>query len=429
MGSRNRFMSQKERDERSRNSPYSIDVGNIFGGVPQRVKDAALGAAQMIPYGPAGMIVGAGMGSAAGEVNRRTGLVKLGDVEKPAPKPAPTPKTEPQQNVTSRNVDRGGATGTQTGPSPARFDGTAGMDEFMAKLTNKYGIRFGGQDGRGSMQSSKLPTPEEAIRAGVSFGGGSVTSDQMQKYNDAVAVGQGLGGKMAGMMGDEYNTPGAKPNSGISAALSDTDGMRSYMDRVIKDGRENPSDEGPMAYANDGMDARSRAFLDYKGSDSLMALRAADAAQDTVYAGGKLYDVSGKNEDGKYSTINSEMRGYLRDNRNDRAGSQSYKDYYQKNVVEPRQAEKPDTMAPNYSTRADNQQLAQRDMEGTLVMGPENKPEPFENNVNRSYITGSPGQDIYNSNTNPFVDQQEPPTTGFLPDEDVKEEIKRLYLK
>ena len=323
---------------------------------------------------------------------------------------APTPGRE--QSGTGRNVSRGGATGTQTGIAPARFDGTEGMDEFMSNLTNKYGISFGGQDNRGPMQSSNLPKSQQNVMSGIEAG------QQANATNTPV-----MRGVTAGMDADRA------ASSKMTAALADQEGMRAYMDRAIKKGRENASDEGPMAYATDGLDARSRAFLDYEGSDSLMALRAADAAQDTVYAGGKLYDVSGKNKDGKYSTINSEMRGYLRDNRNDRAGSQSYKDYYQKNVVEPRQAENSDTMAPTYSSRADYQQLSQRDMEGTLVMGAENKPEPFENNVNRSYITGSPGQDIYNTNTNPFVDQQEPPTTGFLPDEDVTEEIKRFYLK
>jgi hypothetical protein len=321
-------------------------------------------------------------------------------------------KPSPEENVTSRSVPRNGATGTQTGPSPARFDGTEGMDAFMSKLTREYGIRFDGQGGRGPMQSSSLPQAQENVKSGIAAG-------QEANATETPVI----RGVTAGMEADKAEA------SNLTAALADQEGMRSYMDRVIKKGREESDGTGPMAYATDGLDARSRAFLDYDGPDSLMALRAADAAQSTVYAGGKLYDVSGKNKEGKYDTIGSEMRGYLKDNRNERAGGQAYKDYYQKNVVEPAQAEKPDTMAPNYSTRADNLQLAQRDVEGTLVMGPDNKPEPFENNINQSYITGSPGQDIYNTTKNPFVDKQEPPTTGFLPDEETNETIKRFYLK
>ena len=431
MGSRNRFMTREEREARSKNAPYSF---NPFDGLPTRAKDAILGAVQGIPGGPAGMIVGAGAGLGAGEANRRIAGKKIDD-GKPSTKP--TPPTTPQTSSTGRNEVRSSGTGTRTGPAPAKFDGTEGMDAFISKLQGEYGITFGGQGGRTPMESVSLPDTSTGKMVSITNGANAGKYVSVNDPNfDAIVRGDKEGGTAGqqttggGVEEITQTKTGGATTGRMGDALADQSGMRSYMDRVIKKGRENPSDEGPMAYANDGLDARSRAFLDYEGKGgSLMALRAADAAQNTVYAGGKLYDVSGKNSEGKYDTIGSEMRGYLKENRNEQAGGQAYKDYYQNNVLTTEDSKSPDSVAPGYSSRADYQQLSQRDMEGTLVMGSDNKPEPFERNVNQSYITGSPGQDIYNTTKNPFVDRQEPPTTGFLPDEETAETIKRFYIK
>ena len=381
-------------------------------------------------YGPGGDPTGSGRGQA----QQRSGKVGLmGPDGKPF-----DPTRKPQTSSTGRNEVRSSGTGTRTGPAPAKFDGTEGMDAFIAKLQGAdYGITFGGQGGRTPMESVSLPDTSTGKMVSITNGAnaGKYVSVNDPDF-DSIVRGDKEGGtagqQTTGGGVEEITTTktGGATTGRMGDALGDKSGMRSYMDRVIKEGRENASDEGPMAYANDGLDARSRAFLDYEGKGgSLMALRAADAAQNTVYAGGKLYDVSGKNSEGKYDTIGSEMRGYLKENRNEQAGGQAYKDYYQNNVLTTEDSKSSDSVAPGYSSRADYQQLSQRDMGGTLVMGSDNKPEPFERNVNQSYITGSPGQDIYNTTKNPFVDRQEPPTTGFLPDEETAETIKRFYIK
>ena len=182
-----------------------------------------------------------------------------------------------------------------------------------------------------------------------------------------------------------------------------------------------------MAYANDGMDARSRAFLDYNGKGgSLMALRAAEAAQDTVYAGGKLYDVSGKNSEGKYNVVDKAGREFLKANRNESTAGQAYKDAYMQRKDLPEQDKGSSEVMPEFSTKADYQQLAQRDYEGTLVMGENDKIEPFETGMNRSTITGAPS-DV--DGTNYFADERsgEPVRRGFLPTEEEEAAYSYIY--
>nr|BDD47543.1 hypothetical protein 115 [Pelagibacteraceae bacterium] len=408
--------------------PTVQDAINFFQIPNGPVKDAIMGGIQGAMGGIPGIIGGAGLGVAAGEVNRRTGMVNIGDKPKPEPETKPKPEPTVEPTVTSRNVDRNGATGTQMSPSPVKFDGTEGMDAFIKKLQSEpYGITFGGQGGRTPMESTNLPNTSTGKMVSITNGAnaGKYVDVNNPDFDEIVR-----GTKEGGVTGQQ--TSGGGKTRGITAALADTDGMRSYMDRVIKDGLKDAgaADTGPMSYANDGLDARSRAFLDYDGpGGSMMALRAADAAQNTVFAGGKLYDVSGKNEDGKYNTVNSEMRGYLKNNRNDMAGSQSYKDAFQKTVTVPADAQSPDSGQPKFATRADYQQLSQRDMDGTLVMGEDNKPEPFENNMNRSAITGAPSEAMMTASNNVRFDMQEPPTRGFLPSEEEIETVKRFYLK
>jgi len=196
--------------------------------------------------------------------------------------------------------------------------------------------------------------------------------------------------------------------------------MRSYMSRAIKEGLAESDGTGPMSYANDGMDARSRAFLDYNGKGgSLMALRAADAAQNTVYAGGKLYDVSAKNSEGKYNVVDREGREFLKANRNESTAGQAYKDAFMKRKDLPEQDKGPSEVMPEFSSKADYQQLSQRDYEGTLIMGENDKIEPFETGMNRSTITGAPS-DVDGTNYWADLRSGEPVRRGFLPTEEEK---------
>lgn len=336
----------------------------------------------------------------------------------------PEPPADP--SPTRRDVDRGGAKGTQTSPSPVKFDGTDGMDAFIKRLQGApYGITFGGQGSRSAMESTSLPNTSSGKTVSITNGRNAGKYVNVNNPNfDQIVRGETEGG----FIGEQIS--GSSNDSGLTAALADTEGMRSYMKRISEAEAPKGDDGYGPGYATDGLDARSRAFLDYDGpGGSLMALRAADAAQKTVYAGGKLYDVSGKNDDGKYNVVNDESRKFLRQNRNKTTASQEFKDAYQKSIIVPEDAASPDSQQPVLASQRDYMQLAERDMEGTLVKGPEDKIEPFENNFNRSFITGSPDQDKYNFNESLLVDPQEPQTRGFLPDEDLAEEIKRIYLQ
>jgi len=410
-------------------------------------KEAVLLGRQLRPDGASAFFGPGGNpdGSGRGQAQRRSGTVGLmGPDGKPF-----DPTRKPTTSSTGRNEVRSSGTGTRTGPAPAKFDGTEGMDAFISKLQNEpYGINFAGRD-RAPMESTNLPTREQAVAAGANMSGVKVTPDQIENYQQIANGGAYLGNELAGKLGPEYNTKksgvteslqtgidaGKAADKGgsskLSAALADKEGMRSYMDRAIKEGLAESDGTGPMAYANDGMDARSRAFLDYKGKGgSLMALRAAEAAQGTVYAGGKLYDVSGKNSDGKYSVVSDEGREYLRTNRNATTAGQEYKDKFMQRRDVPEDAKNPDQEMPAFSTKASYQQLAQRDLDGTVLMGEDDNARSFDQGVNRSIITGAPA-DVDMDNTNYFADPRsgEPMRRGFLPTEEEKEAYEGYFTR
>jgi len=174
-----------------------------------------------------------------------------------------------------------------------------------------------------------------------------------------------------------------------------------------------------------GLDRRSRAFLDYEGDDSLMALRNADAAQRTIKQNGKVYAMGA---DGKYSALSDDAAAALKADRN-AVASQDFLDQYKETITKPADAQSPDSGMPVESSRETFIQQFDRTMPGTLfVPGEKNDAETFSSNV--SAITGDPAQ--FNlKNSNYFTDKpSEEPEKSWLPTEDefnAREELMKGY--
>lgn len=227
----------------------------------------------------------------------------------------------------SRDVDRGGAKGTQTSPAPAK---PGDLNAFADLLGSKYGIQF-----RNGFESNKLPG------TGI---GPVADGDEYGKHLDATKGTTGIGPFADG---DTY-ARAINGNKGEIAegAQKGTSAVPDVGDqkRAVRVGRFDPrqrdggsssfmaEDSGPIVEQGPkkgGISARSRAFLDYDGpGGSIMALRAAEAESGYIRQYGKNYAISGM-KDGKreFTEFNDEGRRALVKDGNARVSQQFLKDY------------------------------------------------------------------------------------------------------
>ena len=247
------------------------------------------------------------------------------------PKAAPLKTEKPEKEVKtspiSREVDRGGAKGTQTSPAPAK---PGDLNAFADLLGSKYGIQF-----RNGFESNKLPG------TGI---GPVADGDEYGKHLNATKGTTGIGPFADG---DTY-ARAINGNRGEVAegAQKGTSAVPDVGDqkRAVRVGRFDPrqrdggsssfmaEESGPIVEQGPkkgGISARSRAFLDYDGpGGSMMALRAAEAESGYIRQGGKNYGISGS-KDGKreFTEFNDEGRRALVKDGNARVSQQFLKDY------------------------------------------------------------------------------------------------------
>ena len=242
-----------------------------------------------------------------------------------------------------------GSVGTQTGPSQAK---PADMGAFMNKLQSKYGIKFNfNEQDRNGYQSNALPGTNSAmgpVADGDAYGAmleGTKGTTGIGPYADGDLYGRALEGRTGGetAVGAQSGTSPSADVGDQSRALKIPRGER-QQEMFF---RQNPNygvdtaDSTPKS--GGGLSARSRAFLDYDGpGGSMMALRAAEAAQGTIKQNGKLYGMS---EDGTATEINSAGADILKRDGNAIASQQFLNDY--KYVPgSPSETESADVMKP-----------------------------------------------------------------------------------
>jgi len=179
-----------------------------------------------------------------------------------------------------RDPNNTGATGTITGLSGGSLSGAFDSDKYLSKFMQDAGIEvqnpFDSSPVAGSYESlaqmSLKPGMIEA--AGVSFTGGI---PKLTGFSTQREIGDNLYNKFS-----EFRAP-------ID--------MESFANQELVSGMEAaqaPIGSGAELGENklSGLSARSRAFLDYDGPGGAMgALRAADASQGMVRAGGKMYSM------------------------------------------------------------------------------------------------------------------------------------------
>jgi len=164
---------------------------------------------------------------------------------------------------------------------------------------------------------SKVTPKTQAILAGIQAG--KVTDMSIDGYQAPAssrtdAQNSVLAGIQGGQKTDQgiegYKKPGSP--SRLDAALSDTAGMQSYMSKFSSGDRER---------------AANRAFLDTEGS--MEGLRAKEAVNGVVYAGGQHY-MSGESGDDQAIAIN---RGQARDISNGRSTTAGLLETYKSRII------------------------------------------------------------------------------------------------
>lgn len=187
----------------------------------------------------------------------------------------------------------------------------------LLKATNTSGYQ--------PFSSNQLPTTAGSPDSNI----GPVTDGVV--YADMLQNAPGAGTKGIGPLADGEAYARAvggngKSTSRLDAALSDTAGINSYMSKFSSGDQER---------------AANRAFLDTE--DSMLALRAKEAVNRVVYAGGQHY-ISGKSGDDQAIGIN---RGQARDISNGKSSAQSLLQEHiakTKNAATPAEAQEPPTI-------------------------------------------------------------------------------------
>ena len=316
--------------------------------------------------------------------------------------------SQQKRNVTSRDEPRGGASGTQTSPtSGPRVTSEAAAASFLKTLNDKYGISFDGQGARTPMESTALPQSQQNVMSGITAG--------IRANGTETPVMRGV---TAGMDADKQT------GSRMTEALADKESLRYKAD---PNQEISPELQDIIDQSGPGLSARSRAFLDYDGpGGSMMALRAAEASQGYIRQGGRNYSVG---EDGKLTEFSDKGRQALMKDGNNSARGDDFLKQYMTEKATPAEAQSPDSGNPEFASRATAMQQSQKELPGTLLKGEDDNYQPFENNMNRSAITGAPDQKMDMSADASRFDMQEPPTRGFLPDEETIDMVKSFYLK
>ena len=221
---------------------------------------------------------------------------------------------------------------TMRNPSnPLRTAGEFG--DYMQTLTAKYGIKFPGEQERNGYQSIYLPGTDNSGEYSASDAAVMGTAPQQaidnKRTNGSVEI------IIGGNMGAQTGTSSA-PDKGDQS-------------RVVKgfNGHEFGGEHEAPPTLN--LDKRRRAFLDYdggkdgKGNNSMMALRAAEAAQGTIKQNGELYAVG---DDGKASTrIDADAERILKKDGNQMA-SQDFLRNYRYTPSSPAETESADSRQP-----------------------------------------------------------------------------------
>ena len=250
----------------------------------------------------------------------------------------------------SREVPKGGASGTQTSPN-GKSSAASPMDwaEYETFLNKRYGISF--NNNRSGLQSNDLPSSSDAQVMGY----GERDANHLAKGGTIETVIGG--GKMTSTRLDDNSKPtGAQDPQ--SNAIDKGDQKRAIQDfGVGVNGADFSNDYGDdqMGMQGSAISARSRAFLDAPmGEGPMGVMRRTNASQGIMRVGDK-YGVKGA--DGKVTEITQEGYDDIRqNNRNSTNLGQDYLKQYLSPVTTgdkatPKDAESPSAQNPAFATR------------------------------------------------------------------------------
>ena len=283
---------------------------------------------------------------------------------------------------------------------------------FMSKLSSEYGINYGGSGNVSGVPKAMVDTSTgENVSITNGPNAGKTISVNDPDFDEVVS------GKKQGGMTEISGVTSKK----LADALSDTESLRYNPREGAYEGAGSASD-----YVLPGLDKGTQAFLDYNGKGgSLMALRARDAARNTLRAGGRDYQIDG---DKKATLISREGSEFLRENPGADAASQEFITNYMKPKVTPSDPETSDVTDPLPASRGDYMKIADATPMVTPVVSDQGIPA-IDRGTNRSLITGAPSEygdlsmDVgLNSGT-------EPPLQGFLPDTEYWDSVRKFYIK
>ena len=219
---------------------------------------------------------------------------------------------------------------TPLNSNPVRPPRTAGeFGAFMQTLTgDKYGIKFPGKQERDGYESIHLPGTDKNSDE-FSAGDAAVMGMSPQQ-----AIDRKNGGTTEVVIGGNMGA-----QSGSSSAPDQGESKRVVMG--VNGHEFGGEHEAP---ATSGLDARRSAFLNYDGEGgSMMALRAAEAAQGTIKQNGELYAVG---DDGKASArISKDGERALKKDGNQMA-SQDFLKNYRYEPGSPAESESADSLNP-----------------------------------------------------------------------------------
>ena len=193
------------------------------------------------------------------------------------------------------------AKGTQMGGKAAMAD----FDAFEGRL-GELGINF-------NFGTSQLPTSGNHHRKLTEPGQNQDGTYQMPEYvmyqGQAVPTKEVFGNDYQGGYYGTAKVGDKADKSDVSRALDFGDGGDDEESMLYNNyGNEEPVDDEYGGYEGRDMNARSRAFLDHPGG-SMMALRAAEAAQGTIRQNGNTY---GKNAEGKWTRLSKDAAAELK---------------------------------------------------------------------------------------------------------------------
>ena len=248
-----------------------------------------------------------------------------------------------------RDIPRGDASGTQTGPSQAK---PADMAAFLATLQGKdWGIKFNfNEQDRNGYQSNALPGTSAAmgpVASADAYGAmlkGTEGTTGVGPYADANLYGSVLEGRTGGQtaVGAQAGTSDAADAGDQSRALRVPGSQRAQ--QIFNERHHYLNNPVPPEIdKGEGFSARARAFLDYDGDKGIMgAQRAAEAAQRTIKQNGMLFAVDAE---GNTTRISAEGEKALKADGN-LVASQQFLNDYKYVPAGPNETQNPDVMTP-----------------------------------------------------------------------------------